>query len=147
MRVVFLLFLLSISLKLLALDIPLVKFDLPIYQQDKSVKLEQYLGKKWIVINFFASWCTSCIEELPELHQLQKRYPKVLFLAINAGERTKIVKKFLKKYPFHYTILLDKKRIISKQFGVETLPRTLVISKEGKIIFSGNRPPKMIEGL
>lgn len=107
-------------------------------------KFSTVLGKKKIVINFWASWCTSCIQELPELRELKEKYPNAEFLGINAGERKNIIKKFLKKYNFPYMILLDKDRALSKSLGVKDLPRTFVIDKSGKIIFDDIRPPKKI---
>ena len=139
---VLLLFIFIINVQ--AKEIP--AFSLPVFNTDEIFKIEDVLGKKIIILNFFASWCTSCISELPELHSLQKKYSdkKYIFLAINAGERRKIVKKFIKRYKFKYKILLDEDRKVSKLFKVEELPKTIVISLEKKIIFSGERPPERL---
>ena len=122
---------------------PPILFELERLDSSESFKLSNYIGKKTIIINFFASWCTSCITEIPELNALKKKYVgnQYLFIAINAGERSKVVKKFLKKYPFDFEILLDTKREVAKSYGITELPRTLIISKQGKIIFNENRPP------
>lgn len=108
-------------------------------------RLSDYLGKQVIVINFWASWCPSCITEIPELHQLKKDHPNALYIGINAGERKSKVKRFLKKYKFNYIILMDKNRLISKSLGVESLPQTFVISKKKIITFRGHRPPKSLK--
>lgn len=101
-------------------------------------------SKKIIVLNFWATWCTSCIEELPILHKLQKKSKKdVEFYAISAGDTSQKIKKFTKKYPFHYKILMDKEKEYSKSLGVESLPVTIII-KDNNIIYSGHRPPKEI---
>jgi thiol-disulfide isomerase/thioredoxin len=123
-------------------------FSLPVYKSDKTYQLEKSLKSgKTVVLNFWATWCTACIEELPLLRDLQKKYmdKNVEFIAINAGERKKLIKKFLKRYDFPYKIVLDQGRKIAKKFKVENLPQTFVISKEGKILFHGNRPPKTIK--
>ena len=121
-------------------------FSLPIHSTGEVFELKQHLGKKNIIINFFASWCTACIAELDELHDLQKKYSsnQYLFIAINAGERKKIIKKFLRKHPFNYLILEDKNRTLSKQLNISSLPQTLVVDKKGEIIFSSSRPPKQL---
>jgi capsule polysaccharide export protein KpsC/LpsZ len=62
-------------------------------------------------------------------------------VAINAGEKDSVIKKFLKQHDFPYIILKDADRVISKSLGVEDLPRTVVISSDKKIVFDGNRPP------
>jgi thiol-disulfide isomerase/thioredoxin len=112
------------------------------YAKGSSFKLQDHVGKKIIVLNFFASWCTSCIQELPLLHSLQEKYKDdAHFIAINVGERPGIIAKFLKKHPFRYTILEDQDKRVTKQFGVEALPKTIVINKKGAISFRGDRPP------
>ncbi|MBI2520283.1 MAG: TlpA family protein disulfide reductase [Bdellovibrio sp.] len=121
-------------------------FSLPLFQSEETFISEQHVGKKIVVINFFASWCSSCIQELPELRALKEKYsgPDYLFIAVNAGESDSVIKKFLKKYAFPYLIVKDPERLISKKLGVDELPRTIVIDRTGKIIFDGNRPPSSI---
>jgi thiol-disulfide isomerase/thioredoxin len=117
-------------------------FKLSSFGTKTPFELSQYLGKKTILINFWATWCPSCIAEIDELNQLKKKYPDVIFLAINAGERENIIKKFLAKHPFDLIILIDENRDVSTSLKTESLPRTIVISPEKKIIFDGHRPPK-----
>ncbi|MBT3980612.1 MAG: TlpA family protein disulfide reductase [Bacteriovoracaceae bacterium] len=109
--------------------------------------LSQYRGKKIIVYNFWASWCTSCIGELPQLVELQKKYANkdIVFFGINAGERKKDIKRFNRRHKFPYTILLDPDKSFSKSLEIFNLPRTLVIGKDGSMVFSGNRPPAEIK--
>lgn len=118
------------------------EFKLQTYKDNKEFNLSDHLGKKIIVLNFWASWCTSCIQELPELHALKEKNPKAIFIGINSGERTKLIKKFLRRHKFNYEILVDKEKKVAAMYGIESLPRTIVISKDKKISFSGNRPPK-----
>lgn len=122
-------------------------FTVPIYKtQEKFTLSEKIKDYDKIVLNFWASWCLPCKEEIPELEALKSRYQKdkVLFIAINAGEKAKKIKKFIKKTKFSYLILEDKNRLVSKSLGVTSLPQTFVIDKKRKILFKGNRPPKDI---
>jgi thiol-disulfide isomerase/thioredoxin len=119
-------------------------FKLKAYTDKKEFSLSEHLGKKTILLNFWASWCTSCIQELPELHALKKKYPDALFVGINSGESEKFVKKFLRRYKFNYKILMDKTKSVAKSYGIDTLPRTIVITKDKKISFIGDRPPKKL---
>jgi thiol-disulfide isomerase/thioredoxin len=118
-------------------------FSLPIY---KGAEAYTYplKKKKTTLVNFWASWCTSCIQEIPELEELKKRFPEVEFLAVNAGDTKKKIKKFLKKTGFSYKTLMDKDKSFSKGLGVLSLPITMVIDKEGKIIYHSTKPPKSI---
>jgi thiol-disulfide isomerase/thioredoxin len=122
-------------------------FELPIYKSDQIFKLDEKLKKhSKILINFWAAWCTSCIEELPDLEKLKanSKGKDILFVAINAGESSKKIKKFLKKYKFSYLILEDKNRVVSKSLGVKDLPKTYVLDSKGNILFKKNRPPKKL---
>ena len=120
-------------------------FGLPVYKSDKKFQLKKALQKhEKVLINFWASWCTGCIQELPKLEELKKKYKKVLFVAINAGESGKKIEKFIKTYNFSYLILEDKDRAISKSLDIKSLPQTLLVDKNRKILFRGNRPPKKI---
>ncbi len=139
----FLLFLLSFTAKSESLE----DFTLPIYGKKESFNLKKESREyKRTLINFWASWCTACIQELAELEALKKSYEKdgVLFIAINAGEKRKKIKKFLRRYKFSYLILEDKNRDVSKKLKVTDLPKTIVIDSDMKILFIGNRPPKKI---
>lgn len=121
-------------------------FSLPIYssKEQKTYRFPESMRSKKLVINFWAEWCTSCIQELPELEKLKEDNPDVEFIAINAGDSLKKLKRFFKKYKFSYLILQDKDRSFSKSVGVRELPRTLLVDKKGKILYSGNRPPKKL---
>lgn len=94
-----------------------------------------------VVINFFASWCTACIKELPELEALKRAHPEAVFVAINAGERAVLVKKFLSKNRFSYRVLLDPDKSLATKWGIDELPRTLVF-KRGVLSYSSAIPPK-----
>lgn len=121
----------------------LKNFKLKNYSTKEDFDFSKAVGSKKIVLNFWASWCTSCIEELPLLHELQSNNTNenVIFLGINSGEKKKKIKRFLKRNDFKYTILMDSKKELAKHFKVENLPQTIVINKEGKVQFRGNRPP------
>lgn len=119
----------------------LQSFSLPVYKQEKPFAYKA--GKKTLV-NFWASWCTSCIQEIPLLEELKKKNPDVTFIAINAGDSQKKIKKFLKKTGFSYTVLMDKSKKVSKGMGILSLPQTIVVDEKGEIIFHENIPPKSL---
>jgi peroxiredoxin len=128
-----------------SLNITPKSFDLPVYGSEETVKLSSLKGKKTL-INFWASWCTSCIEELPDLHALKKsaKSSGYEFIAINAGDTPKKIKRFIKRNKFNYKILQDRSREISKSWGVDSLPITVILDETGKVIYKGTRPPKSL---
>lgn len=122
----------------------IASFQLPIYNENKQYK---YSAKTKTLINFWASWCTSCIQEIPELEALKKENPKMEFLAINAGDSPSKIKKFLRKTKFSYTVLMDKSKKFSKGLGILSLPITMVINEKGEIIYKSNKPPKNLKSI
>ena len=119
----------------------LAPFSLPVYGEKGEFSYKP--GKKTL-INFWASWCTSCIQEIPELEALKKAHPEMEFLAVNAGDNKRKIKKFLSKTGFSYKVLMDKSKSFSKGLGVLNLPQTFVIDEKGKVIYHENVPPKKL---
>lgn len=141
----FVLFIVFIMITTTAFGETIKDFELSIYgQEGKTFKLSKELKSKKILINFWATWCTSCIQEVPILEKLQKDHPESLFVAINAGDNVKKIKKFLDKYNFTYIILLDKDKKYSKSVGVLSLPQTFVVGEKLEILYKGNIPPERI---
>ena len=120
-------------------------FSLPVYNADSKFKLSEELKGKKILINFWATWCTSCIHEIPLLENLKEKYGKdVVFIAVNAGEKSNLIDRFLKKYKFSYIMLKDEDRSFSKSVGVDSLPVTMVLDQDRNVIYRAVVPPKEI---
>jgi len=124
-------------------------FSLPQFD-GKMFNLKDVLGKKLIVMNFWASWCKTCSEEIPELAKFQKsiKPEDVIFLGINTGENESKALKFQKREGYPYFILIDKDKTVAKKYNVVGLPQTIIICKDGnKIIYRGSRPPKNLDDI
>ena len=118
-------------------------FNLPIYSQDKKFQLSENLKNKKVFINFWATWCISCIQEMPLLEKLKEQYGNdVVFVAVNAGEATNLIDRFMRKHKFSFIILKDEDRAFSKSVGVDSLPVSLVIDKDMNVVYRGITPPK-----
>lgn len=139
-KLVFLILIFSTSLQARQLT----DFTLPIFSKKSKINLSKITKNQKVVINFWASWCTACIKELKELEVLKKNNPLAQFIAINAGETPIKIKRFLKKYKFSYTILVDKDKTYSKSIGVLGLPQTIVVGKNRSILYRSDKPPKDI---
>jgi peroxiredoxin len=112
----------------------------------KTFALADVLGKKTVVLNFWAAWCTTCKEEIPQLTDLQKTTPEdaAVFLGVNAGDNAAKAKKFQEKNGYPYQVLLDQDKSVAKQYGITGVPQTLIINPKGVIVFRGSRPPKTL---
>lgn len=106
----------------------------------KNYQLSQNLGKGPIVINFWATWCIPCQEEMKKMKSIYKKYSKkgVQFLAISVDDPKTVgrVKAFVKsrRYPFH--VLLDTNNDVMRQLQGTVPPYTLILDKEGNIVYS-----------
>ena len=106
----------------------------------KSVDAQQWQGKV-LVVNFWASWCPPCVEEMPTLDLLQKDFMQqnVLFVGIGIDSPPNI-REFLKKTPVSYPIVIGglEGSNLSKQLGNTqgALPFTIIINSKGKAVFS-----------
>ena len=105
--------------------------------QGQTRKLSDYRGKV-VLINFWASWCAPCQEELPELDRLEARYKgkKVRVLAINVDPRRTPAKKLLAKLGLrssHLEILWDSKSRVVGAYNIETMPSSFILDLHGVI--------------
>lgn len=120
----------------------LTNFTLSDFKTNLTYNLQEQTKGKKTLINFWASWCTSCAKEIPQLEELKKKYKDANFIAINAGETSNLINKFIKKYQFSYTVLTDPDRTISKSLGINALPVTIVIDQDMNILYKDIVPPK-----
>ena len=102
--------------------------------EGKKFQLSDYKGKP-VLINFFASWCLPCREEIPAIEKIVSVYqPKgIVFLGISTDDTEVNAKDFIKKYGVTYQVGLDKTTEIQKSFGLYGIPTTYFIDKQGII--------------
>lgn len=89
-----------------------------------------------IVLSFFATWCVPCQKEIPCLEELLQKYADqpIKFFLVDVGEKKPLVQPFIQKKGYRIPVLMDIYKMVSmKKYGVEALPRLVVIDKEGKI--------------
>lgn len=101
----------------------------------ETVSLSDYKGKK-VLLNFWATWCSPCVGEMPALQKLSEEYPQELVvLAVNCGEDEATVKKFLEKNDYTFPIALDEENEIQSLYpGVlEGIPYTVILDEDGKV--------------
>ena len=98
-----------------------------------QVSLSDLRGKV-VLVNFWATWCPPCIEEMPSMETLNKAMAGYDFvmLAINAEENGRsAVAGFLNKTPYTFPILYDDKGVVQKRYGVFKFPESFVVGKDG----------------
>jgi thiol-disulfide isomerase/thioredoxin/glutaredoxin len=103
-------------------------FELPA-MKGGEIRLDQ-LRDKVVFINFWATWCPPCVEEMPSLRRLEERLskdPRFVMLAVSADEDWPVVRQFFSREPPRFQVLLDKQGAIAKQYGTEKFPETYVV--------------------
>lgn len=102
----------------------------------KKFELNQFKGKV-IFLNFWATWCSPCKEEMPSMEVLHQQFKekKFILLAISVdygGQKS--VKEFINKYQYTFPILLDPNGKTLDLFQVKGIPATFIIDKKGKMV-------------
>ncbi len=109
----------------------------------ENLKLSEMTGDV-ILINFWASWCGPCREEMPLLNDLHSKYEPLGFkvLGVNVEEDVNGAKGFLKNFPVDFPVLLDNTNQVSKQYKVIAMPTTVVVDRDGNMryLHQGYKP-------
>ena len=100
-----------------------------------QVSLSDLRGKV-VMVNFWATWCPPCIEEMPSMERLNEAMAEddFVLLAINTEKNGRsVVPPFLNKTPYTFPILYDDKGDVQKQYGVYKFPESFIIRKDGTV--------------
>jgi len=99
-----------------------------------NLKLSEMTGNV-VLINFWASWCGPCREEMPLLNALHKKYEPLGFsvLGINVEENVDAARGFMKDFPVDFPVLLDNTNQVSQRYQVIAMPTTVVVDRDGNI--------------
>lgn len=103
----------------------------------KKVRLSDYKGKP-IVLNFWATWCYYCKQEMPDFNEAYKNYPDIQFLMVNATdgvrETIELAKAYVEGEGFEFEVLYDTALEAVNSYYVTGFPQTFFIDAEGRLI-------------
>ena len=104
----------------------------------QQVALHDYRGKV-VFLNFWATWCIPCREEMPAMEQLHQTFQSqgLAILAVDLKESPDKVTAFFEQYQLSFTALLDESGSVFRDYQVMGLPTTYLISREGKLLARG----------
>ncbi len=100
--------------------------------QGNKVTLSELKGKK-VYLNFWATWCPPCKEEMPDIEKLyqETKDSNLVILAIDIGEDKKTVQDFINKNNYNFTVLLDTEGTAAELYQVTGIPTSYFIDTEG----------------
>jgi cytochrome c biogenesis protein CcmG/thiol:disulfide interchange protein DsbE len=124
------------------IDINIPAPDFTIRDSDHSISLHQFRGKV-LVLNFWATWCPPCVEEMPSLVQLQKKFQgtDVIVLAISVDDSADDYTRFLKDHKIDLLTARDAGQKtatsviapVASRYGTFKFPETYIIDRNGMI--------------
>jgi cytochrome c biogenesis protein CcmG, thiol:disulfide interchange protein DsbE len=91
---------------------------------------------KLLVLNFWATWCQPCIEELPSLDQFQRQFANsgVVVLGVSVDKDEKAYKRFLSRVNVAFLTARDPDNKINSEYGTFKFPETYIINRDGKVL-------------
>ncbi len=121
------------------------KFSAPDFtvvdDKGNEVQLSDYFGKP-IVLNFWASWCYYCKEEMPDFQKAYEAYPDVQFLMVNATDNMRetetLAKDYISLQGFSFPVFFDTRQQAVLAYSVSGLPATFFLDKTGNLVTYAN---------
>ncbi|MBI5185043.1 MAG: TlpA family protein disulfide reductase [Nitrospinae bacterium] len=107
-----------------------------------KVTLSAYRGRV-VFLNFWATWCVTCEEEMPSMEKLYQRFKDAPFEMLTVSvdkDGAKQVKPYLKKFGLTFPVLLDPDSAVAKLYKTTGVPETFIINKEGLIVHKAVGP-------
>ena len=105
----------------------------------REVSLQEELARGPVVLDFWATWCKPCIQALPKLAQLaadfQDRGVRVYTVNIDGPRNLAKIRPFLQRHQLQLPVLLDRTNQVMKQFQLNAMPATLVLTAKGGVVY------------
>ena len=105
-----------------------------------SVALSQWVGKKPVIVEFWAIWCPICAELLPRMETAQKKYgdrAEFLVVAVAVNQSKNSVRRHLEKHPMPFTFLWDGNGAAVRAFQAPSTSYIAVLDAKGKVVYTG----------
>lgn len=112
----------------------------------RPVTLAPLIGKRPVLLIFWATWCPHCKETVPVVNRMHKEPAangNVQILALDYMESPKKVKAFIEEKMVAFPVLLDRKGIVAKAYKVVGIPTYVLIARDGRIAFRGYEVPEI----
>lgn len=100
----------------------------------ENLRLSEYRGEV-VMVNFWATWCGPCRQEMPLLDELYQRYERVGFnlLGVNIDDDSRKAMKMIEELGVNFPVLFDSRKEVSRLYEVDAMPVTVLIDREGNV--------------
>lgn len=109
----------------------------------ENLRLSEYRGEV-VMINFWATWCGPCRQEMPLLDDLYNRYERVGFtlLGVNIDDNSQRAVDMMRELGVNFPVLFDASKDVSKLYEVNAMPVTVILDREGNVrhVHQGYKP-------
>lgn len=101
----------------------------------QGVSLSDYKGK-WVLLNFWASWCPPCVQETPSLNRLQDelRDKGLVVIGISEDESKEAYDAFIERFGITFPTVRDTSKTVKIQYGTQLIPDSYLINPEGYVV-------------
>jgi len=100
---------------------------------DQELSLSDYRGQK-VFLNFWASWCPPCRQEMPDMQRLHENYgEEVVILAVNVGESKSTAANFMMQNDLNFTVAMDQDKNTARNYLVRGIPTSYFLDQNGII--------------
>lgn len=99
-----------------------------------NLRLREYRGRV-VMLNFWATWCGPCRQEIPVLNELHGQYEALGFalLGVNIDEQSEVAKSMATELGVAYPIVFDRQKDVSRSYSVDAMPTTVLIDRDGTV--------------
>jgi peroxiredoxin len=100
----------------------------------KSFRLSAHRGKI-VFVNFWATWCLPCLEEMPAMERLYRARKDrgLVVVAVSVDSNPALVPKFVKDHRFTFPVVVDQKMQVATSYGVRALPSSFIVDRDGRL--------------
>lgn len=109
----------------------------------ENMRLSEYRGDV-VMVNFWATWCGPCRQEMPLLDELYQRYSRVGFnlLGVNIDDDSRRAMQMIEELGVNFPVLFDARKRVSELYDVDAMPVTVIIDREGTVryVHQGYKP-------
>lgn len=102
---------------------------------DLAGKMQALPEGEVVLLNFWATWCPPCREEMPSMQALHEKFKEkgLKIIAVSVDAKVSHVQKFVQKHGISFQVLHDSEGEVARQYGVHRYPETFVIGRDGKV--------------